>query len=116
MHERHALELVEKALANHARSDTARRASGEREAEYWSVKAWALALGGNRSEADEALASAFRLAHRDYVPVLALIHVRAGRVYSLRGDQTRAKENFQKAVELDPEGYAGNSARDALKP
>jgi tetratricopeptide (TPR) repeat protein len=112
---RHAVELAEHALSNLERLVVARRVSAERRAEYWSVKAWALALAGIQVDADRALQTAFQLARQDYIPVLALIYYRASRVYRLREDRGKAREMLQRAQSLDPTGHAGSLAARALK-
>ena len=110
-----ALELVDRAWQNHQASLEARWLSGHQAGQILSTRAWALALLGRYSEAQAAMQQAFAVADKSFKPVLAGVYVRAGHVMQLSNDESKAREHFAKAIELDRDGHYGHLARQALR-
>jgi tetratricopeptide (TPR) repeat protein len=77
-------------------------------------RAWALEIMGQQQQADEALERAFQAADPRYKPRTADMHHRAGRVMLLRGDHAAARQHFNTARELDPQGLNCQLAEAAL--
>jgi tetratricopeptide (TPR) repeat protein len=74
----------------------------------------AAALAGDDARADAALNQAFADCDRGFIPGLANLHTDAGLIARHRGNEADAYSHFAHAAELDPHGYAGQQARDAL--
>jgi tetratricopeptide (TPR) repeat protein len=75
----------------------------------------AAAQAGDDARANVALNQAFKDCDRRFIPVLAVVHCDAGLIARLQGHEADAQSHFAHAVELDPHGYAGHVAREALQ-
>jgi tetratricopeptide (TPR) repeat protein len=84
-------------------------------AESLSVLVWALARSrAPLAEVEAALNEAFSLWPADSKPVRASILFFAGRAYSELGDTAQAQQQFQRAVETDPNGNYGCLSKASL--
>lgn len=77
-------------------------------------EAWAFAMLGQQAKAEASLEDAFQRMDRSFKPGLAGLHYRSGQVYK-RNKRARAVKDFERAIELDPEGSWGQLARQALQ-
>jgi tetratricopeptide (TPR) repeat protein len=107
-----ALDLVERALTLKADSVN-ELVDAFRKYELLSVKAWALAAMGNHQEATQVIDKTLARADQKMLPTLASIYLRAGKVYLLGGDPSIARDHFQHASDIDPNGAYGKRAANA---
>ncbi|MHB8749394.1 MAG: tetratricopeptide repeat protein [Aggregatilineales bacterium] len=77
-------------------------------------EAWAFAMLGQQAKAEASLEDAFQRMDRSFKPGMAGLHYRAGQVYK-RNKRARVVKDFERAIELDPEGSWGQLARQALQ-
>jgi tetratricopeptide (TPR) repeat protein len=76
----------------------------------WGDEAWALAVLGRSSEAQQAIEAGVKEMDREHRPEVAAFHWRAGMALLAIEQTTNAMQWFVKAVEIDPEGYYGKLA------
>jgi tetratricopeptide (TPR) repeat protein len=104
-----ALDLVERALVLKTNSVN-ELVDAFRKYEMLSVKAWALAAMGNHQEATQVMDETLTRADQKMLPTLASIYLRAGKVYLLGGDGSKARDHFRHASDIDPNGAYGKRA------
>lgn len=109
-----ALELANKAIENKGKSLLLRLAARWNWAEFYSIRAWALAACDRHAEAEAEFERAFKIAG-NFKPELAMAHYRAARATDLRGDSAAVSEHLGRAVALDPHGAAGHLASQGIK-
>jgi tetratricopeptide (TPR) repeat protein len=90
--------------------DTRRYSGGE----LFADKAWALALLGRHSEAEEAAQRALQESDPRFLPVHAGIEWRLGMALLSMGRPSQATDRFRHAREIDPSGKYGSLAARAL--
>jgi Flp pilus assembly protein TadD len=110
-----ALELTERAWTNQQASLEARWLSSYQGSQILANRAWALAQLGRYQEAEETLARAFAVADKNFKPVFAGIHLRAGYVMLARGEHAKANEYFAQGQRLDPQGHYGRLCAKELE-
>lgn len=108
------LELSKRAIENFQRSLLSRLLERYNLATAHANRAWALALLGRQSEAASTLREAFAQAEPNFVPEMAGLHLRAGYVERLNGNEVKAREHWRTALQLDPNGHYGKMATRAL--
>jgi tetratricopeptide (TPR) repeat protein len=74
----------------------------------------AAARAGDDARANVALNQAFKDCDRRFLPALAVVHCDAGLIARLQGHEADAQSHLAHAIELDPLGYAGHVAREAM--
>ena len=80
----------------------------------YSGHAWALAQLERFDEAERSLRLAFKKGGKKLTPEVALVHLRASIVLGLQGKKELSYAELQKAYEIDPNGFVGQKARDAM--
>jgi tetratricopeptide (TPR) repeat protein len=110
-----ALELTERALQMQQSSLVQRKGARERFGEIRGNQAWALALLGRITEAEDAIAAGMREADPANKPLLAAFFWRAGMAMAAVDRITAAVGHFRNAARLDPEGYYGGLAAKQLQ-
>jgi tetratricopeptide (TPR) repeat protein len=75
----------------------------------------AAARAGDDARANVALNQAFKDCDRRFIPAVAVVHCDAGLVARLQGHEADAQSHLAHAIELDPHGYAGHVAREAME-
>jgi len=83
--------------------------------ETWADIAWAHAQLNQPDEAKAALDRALRLAPRRYAAARAGVYYRAARTFEQLDMPTAARENDHLAQQIDPHGYYGQLAAQALR-
>lgn len=108
-----ACELMEQALANEQERASAfgHRADHLRRLGRY---AWALAACGRRTEAETKLQEAFAGSASLKDPDLAGVHYFAGETWRAMGEWRKAREAFQEALRLSPNGSVATSVQKAL--
>jgi Tfp pilus assembly protein PilF len=79
-------------------------------AAIWGDEAWALAVLGRSSEAQQAIEAGVKEMDREHRPEVAGFHWRAGMALLAIEQTTNAMQWFVKAAEIDPDGYYGRLA------
>ncbi len=93
--------------AQHARK---LQSDPKRLAAIWADEAWALAVLGRSSEAQQAMEAGARVLDRESRPEVAGFHWRGGMATRALEQWTPAAQWFAKAEETDPQGYYGRLA------
>jgi len=83
------------------------------DSDYRLLCAWAYALQGKSKQSLRELKRAERQIKRSWKPVLANLHYVKGQIASASGDMTRAFDELDKAINLDPHGAIGIIAERA---
>jgi tetratricopeptide (TPR) repeat protein len=78
-------------------------------------QAWALAELGQYEQAEQALERAFTIASPKNAFDLAALYYRSGEVKRVGKDYADAAQNFQLAIQSDPQGVYTQWAETALK-
>ncbi len=110
-----ALEYIEKIIDFTGLSWPQRKSNGRPQDDHWALKAWALARLGRSSEVAPAIEEALKATDKRCLPDLAATHYRAGMAMQSLGNMSEAKEHFERAVELDPQGRRGTLAKAAMR-
>ena len=105
-----ALEYAEQALERQRASLVQRKSARERFGSIRGNQAWALAILGRSTEAQEAIDAGLRETAPKHKPELAGFYWRAGMAMAALYNSTAASAHFRKAAELDPQGYYGGLA------
>jgi tetratricopeptide (TPR) repeat protein len=109
------LELRNRALELTARPKKLRGIDSYMWASLLSGLAVAAAQAGDDARANAALNQAFQDCDRRFLPAVAAVHCDAGLVAQAQGFAADAESHFAHAIELDPNGHAGHTARQALQ-
>lgn len=80
----------------------------------YSAHAWALAQLERYDQAEQSLRLALKKGGRKLIPEVALLHLRGSIVYGLQGKKDLSHAELQKAFELDPKGFVGQKAKEAM--
>ncbi|HYL78908.1 MAG TPA: hypothetical protein VEU96_32255 [Bryobacteraceae bacterium] len=110
-----ALEWIEKIVDFAGLSFTQRKSNGRPQDDYWALKAWALARMGRGGEVAAAIDEALKATDKNVLPDLATTYYRAGMAMQALGNESAARDYFQRAVDLDPAGRRGTLAKAAMR-
>jgi tetratricopeptide (TPR) repeat protein len=77
------------------------------------MHAWAMAMNSDLDGAKRALKRAVRDDDKHFKPGLAWLQYLAGQIAFISGDNQKARQHFNQAVSLDPQGATGTLAQQA---
>jgi tetratricopeptide (TPR) repeat protein len=112
---RRALLLVDNALQLKQSNLRTRNLDRHNLANMWANRAQALAMLGQKDEANSAIVTAGEVGDPEFIPGLAGTYWRCGVAFRLLDQEQSALEQFQKAIEMDPHGLYGHFAAAALQ-
>lgn len=107
-----ALQHLDKAMAIHKAKP---QESTLQEPLYLAFRAWAVALQGNKQEANELMLKATELVDKTKIPSVGEIYYIGGFVALAQKRTNAAQVSFNRAIKIDPEGMNGMLARQALE-
>ncbi|MCP4362105.1 MAG: hypothetical protein GY796_29200 [Chloroflexi bacterium] len=81
----------------------------------WALRALAYACHGQCEEAETAVTTALAKGKRKHIPAWAKLHLYLGQAQLHCGQQNQAMEHFVTARSVDPQGYYGRIAAQALR-
>ena len=111
----YALELTQAGARLKSKDWLSRNADRHMWGNLYGNQAWAYARLGNRPAAEEALRLGFQKTDRRFMPGLAGFYYRAGRAMQALGDSAAAREYWDQAYRIDPQGGYGNLAARASR-
>ncbi|MBZ0282973.1 MAG: hypothetical protein K8L97_19695 [Anaerolineae bacterium] len=114
VHLERGLEIMEYIMSTHPRPKHNRFMQLNQWREWKGTEARLLALLGKNARADAAVDEMFGAADPAFIPGLADANLDAGFVRKTQGDLAAAREHFQRAIDLDPNGYNGRVATTEL--
>jgi tetratricopeptide (TPR) repeat protein len=109
-----AHQLLTRALADSSRFDLPHWTRLGLEAELHASHAWSVARNDRPEELQDSLDKAIQLAGRNR-PVLGAVHLRLGHALWALNHPITARQHWEVAREIDPDGWAGSQAARELE-